>query len=83
MPIREYIAVDPKTSCKTCKGGFEQVEQMDDSPKTICPECGNKVHRQISAPSVGGSMSGFDDRAKSAGFQKLGKLGHGEYEKKY
>ena len=83
MPIREYIAVDPKKSCKTCKEAFEQVEQMDSPPKTICPECGNKVHRQISAPSVGGSTSGFDDRAKSAGFQKLGKLGHGEYEKKY
>jgi len=83
MPIREYIAVDPKKSCKICKEAFEQVEQMDSPPKTICPECGNAVQRQISAPSVGGSNSGFDDRAKSAGFQKLEKLGHGEYEKKY
>jgi len=83
MPIREYIAVDPKKSCKTCKVGFEQVEQIDDSPLAACPECGSKVHRQISAPSVGGSDSGFNARAKSAGFSKLEKLGNGEYEKKY
>ena len=83
MPIREYSAVDPKKSCKHCKKGFEQVEQMETLASTTCPECGNKVQRQISAPSVGGSNSGFDDRAKNAGFQKLEKLGHGEYEKKY
>ena len=83
MPIREYSAVDPKKSCTHCKGGFEQVETMDAPSEGVCPECGNAVHRQISAPSVGGSQSGFDDRAKAAGFQKLKKLGHGEYEKKY
>ena len=83
MPIREYIAVDLNKSCEHCKIAFEQVEQMDSPARTTCPECGNKVERQISAPSVGGSNSGFDDRAKSAGFQKLEKLGDGEYEKKY
>ena len=83
MPIREYVAIDPKKSCKHCKVGFEQVEQMDSLPNTVCPECGNKVERQISAPRVGGSKTGFDDRAKTAGFTKLEKLGHGEYEKKY
>jgi len=83
MPIREYIAVNPKKSCKICMAGFEQVEQMDSPPNTVCLECGNKVERQISAPSVGGSESGFNDRAKSAGFSKLEKLGDGEYEKKY
>jgi hypothetical protein len=41
------------------------------------------VARQISVPSVGGSKSGFDDRAKNAGFSKLKKLGSGEYEKQY
>ncbi len=83
MPIREYIAADPKDSCPYCKAGFEQIELMDSPPNTVCPECGRAVQRQISAPQVGGSNSGFDDRAKSAGFTKLEKLGHGEYEKKY
>ena len=83
MPIREYIAVDPAKSCENCESGFEQVEQMESPVCTTCPACGNRVERQISASSVGGSQSGFDNRAKSAGFQKLEKLGDGEYEKKY
>ena len=83
MPIHEYIATDPKKSCEYCQTAFEQVERMDAPACVACPECGNKVEREISTSSVGGSKSGFDDRAKSAGFQKLEKLGHGEYEKKY
>jgi len=83
MPIREYSAVDPKKSCPHCNAGFEFVVALAASTEKSCPECGNPVQRQISAPRVGGSSSGFDDRAKSAGFSKLKKLGHGEYEKKY
>ena len=83
MPIREYSATDPKKSCTHCKAGFERVEPMDCPPFPVCPECGNKVALQVSAPSVGGSVSGFDDRAKSAGLSKFKKIGHGEYEKKY
>lgn len=83
MPIREYSAVDSKKSCTYCKNGFEQVEPIEAPTCTVCPACGSKVERQISAPRVGGSDSGFDDRAKTAGFSKLKKLGHGEYEKKY
>ena len=83
MPIREYSAIDQNTSCDHCKTGFEQVESISAEESTSCPECGNPVARQISAASVGGSLSGFDDRAKGAGFQKLEKLGDGEYEKKY
>ena len=83
MPIREYIAVDPQKSCPHCKKGFEEMEAMDAAALETCPQCGGKVQRQISAPSVGGSESALDDRAKSAGFSKLKKLGSGEYEKKY
>lgn len=83
MPIREYSAIDQKKSCAHCQSGFEQLEALNAPEQETCPECGNRVQRQISAPRVGGSDSGFDDRAKSAGFSKLKKLGHGEYEKKY
>ena len=83
MPIREYSAVDPKKSCRTCKMGFEMVEQVNDDPLTACPECGNRVERQLSAPSVGASESGLHDPAKSAGFTTYKKTGKGEYEKKY
>jgi len=83
MPIREYIAVEASASCTQCKEGFEHIETVDAEPIETCPECGNAVHRQISAPSIGGSKTGFDQRAKSAGFTKFDKLGKGEYEKKY
>jgi hypothetical protein len=41
------------------------------------------VQRLISAISIGYSKSGFDRRAREAGFTKLQRIGRGEYEKKY
>jgi putative FmdB family regulatory protein len=83
MPIYEYQATEQEKSCPHCVNGFEQIQTMSDSRLEVCPECGMPVRKQISAPSVGRSKSGFDDRAKKAGFHKLEKLGKGEYEKKY
>jgi putative FmdB family regulatory protein len=83
MPIYEYIAKDPEKSCPLCKKGFEKLESINGLPTSICPMCSNKIHRQISAPNVGASESGYDDRAKSAGFHKLRKISGGEYEKEY
>ena len=83
MPIREYMAVDSKKSCRHCKEGFEEVETIEAPAKETCPRCGEKVERQFSAPSVGASGSGLHDRAKNAGFTTYEKLGKGEYEKKY
>lgn len=83
MPIREYTAVDSKKSCKKCKEGFEEVETMDAPAIEVCPQCGSKVQRQLSAPSVGSSQSGLHDRAKNAGFTTYKKSSKGEYEKKY
>jgi putative FmdB family regulatory protein len=83
MPIREYMAADPEKSCKICRDGFEQMEPVGGPSLSVCPECGNKVERQLSAPSVGASDSGLHDRAKSAGFTTYRKTGKGEYEKKY
>jgi putative FmdB family regulatory protein len=83
MPIYEYQAEDMEKSCVYCKEGFEQLMKMSDPPVIQCPKCANRVIKKISTPSVGTSKSGFDDRAKSAGFHKLKKLGKGEYEKTY
>jgi hypothetical protein len=41
------------------------------------------ITKLISAPAIGSSKAGFDDRAKASGFHKLKKLGTGEYEKLY
>ena len=83
MPIREYSAVDPKKACDACRDGFEQMETMEAPALEKCPECGNAVQRQFSAPSVGASDSGLHDRAKNAGFTTYKKSSKGEYEKKY
>jgi putative FmdB family regulatory protein len=84
VPIYEYKAKDAKKSCKHCSEGFEHLQiKISDPPLEKCPECGGAIEKQISAPSVGGSKSGFDDRAKNAGFSKLKKISKGEYEKEY
>ena len=83
MPIYEYQAKDPAQSCPKCARGFEVMQRMSDPPFTQCPACGAPLRKLVSAPSVGRSESGLDNRAKSAGFHKLKRLGKGEYEKEY
>lgn len=83
MPIYEYEAKKKENSCPYCEKGFEQIQKISDPSIDKCPECGHPVYRIISVPSVGSSQSGFDDRAKNAGFSKLKRIGKGEYEKQY
>ena len=83
MPIREYQAKNPPQGCALCHQPFEQFERLNQPTLARCPQCGAPLTRLISAPAVGASRSGFDARAKSAGFHKLKKLSHGEYEKQY
>jgi putative FmdB family regulatory protein len=81
MPIREYAAVETAQSCRHCKEGFEEMESIDAPARETCPRCGARVERRLSAPRIGGSKSGLQDRAKNAGFTTYQKLGKGEYEK--
>lgn len=83
MPIYEYAAADTGKSCDHCKTGFEVLQNLSDDALSTCPQCSNAISKQISAPNVGASEAGFDDRAKSAGFSKLKKVSKGEYEKLY
>ena len=83
MPIREYQAVNPEKGCDYCRNSFERIEHLNEPPASKCPQCGAELVRLISAPSVGASQTGADDRAKRAGFHKLKKISHGEYEKIY
>lgn len=83
MPIYEFQATNENRSCEFCKSGFELLMKMSDPPLALCPNCGNHVSKKISVAAVGASKSGFDSRAKAAGFHKLKKLGKGEYEKTY
>ena len=83
MPVYDYEAVDASKSCQCCGGGFEVTQSIHDPRLTACPQCGAPVRRVITAPAIGRSKSVLDDRAKSAGFTKLKRLGKGEYEKLY
>lgn len=82
-PIYEYTAADTNRSCAECRGALEVLQRMSDPPLKACPKCGAPVQRLISAPAVGASKTGFDQRAKSAGFHKLKRTGRGEYEKQF
>jgi len=83
MPVYDYEASDPAKSCQHCAVGFEVTQSIYDTRLTACPKCGAPVRRVITAPAIGRSKSMLDDRAKSAGFTKLKRLGKGEYEKVY
>ena len=83
MAIYEYKVKDGVAGCEHCRDSFEHMQKMSDPLLEKCPECGAPIEKIISAHSVGGSKSGFDDRAKKAGFSKLKRLGKGEYEKQY
>jgi putative FmdB family regulatory protein len=83
MPIYEYQSENEDKSCDYCRDGFECMRRLSEPSLTHCPECGAKIRKLISVAAIGGSQSSFDDRAKSAGFHKLKKLGTGEYEKQY
>ena len=83
MPIREYQSSNPEKGCEYCRNRFERIERLNEPVVLKCPQCGAELVRLISAPSVGASQTGADDRAKRAGFHKLKKISHGEYEKMY
>ncbi len=83
MPIYVYRARDTARSCPFCVQDFDWLQPMSAPPLAVCPKCGAPVAKQIAAPAVGASKAGLDDRAKSAGFHKLKRLGKGEYEKQY
>ena len=83
MPTYEYEACDSRRSCSRCIDGFDLIRSLRDPPVVECPACGSPVRKRIAAPSIGRSLSSLDNRAKSAGFSKLKRLGKGEYEKQY
>ncbi|MGI5869357.1 MAG: FmdB family zinc ribbon protein [Kiritimatiellia bacterium] len=83
MPIYRYESKKPSAGCPRCRDGFEVVQSIKDAALTTCPACGGAIVKTPVAAAVGRSQSNFDDRAKSAGFSKLKRLGKGEYERQY
>lgn len=83
MPFYEYQVIEGQKGCEHCRPVFAVLQAISDPRLEACPQCGAPLTKLISAPNVGSSKAGLDDRAKAAGFHKLEKLGKGEYEKKY
>ena len=83
MPIYEYQAKSASGSCDHCIDRFEEFQKVSDPALETCPRCGAPVRRLISACYMGESKTGFDRRAKDAGFHKLENRDKGTYEKKY
>lgn len=83
MPTYEYEAIRETASCPHCCHGFDLVQSLRDAPLTVCPACDAAIRKKFSAPAIGRSKSSLDQRAKSAGFKKLKRIGKGEYEKQY
>ena len=75
MAIYEY-----EHQGKACKLGkvFEHEQPMRDDPLKVCPGCGRKVKRLISAAGI--SFPKSDSELKSQGFTKLVRRDSGVYE---
>lgn len=83
MPFYVYQVVEGRKGCPRCRSSFEELQSISAEPLRTCPDCGEEVERVPTAPNVGFSESGLDDRAKAAGFTKLKRIGSGEYERQY
>jgi len=73
MPIYEYV-------CGSCKKKTEVIQRVNEAPLKVCPHCGGKLKKAISAPAIQFKGSGFyitdyarasspggDDGGKSSG----------------
>jgi putative FmdB family regulatory protein len=52
MPIYEY-------KCLACGYEFEEIQKFSDPVINICPKCGGRVEKKISAPAVQFKGSGW------------------------
>ena len=48
MPIYEYQALSPHSSCNNCLDTFEIFQGINEKPISACPYCGKKVSKIIS-----------------------------------
>ena len=52
MPLYEY-------ECQECGHRTEVIQRLDDPPLAVCPSCGGKVERLLSAPAFKFKGSGW------------------------
>ena len=52
MPIYEYV-------CGSCAKKTEVIQRVGEKPLKVCPHCGGKLKKAISAPAIQFKGSGF------------------------
>jgi putative FmdB family regulatory protein len=52
MPLYEY-------ECNKCGRRTEKIQKFSDAPLTVCPHCGGRIERTITAPAVQFKGSGW------------------------
>ena len=52
MPIYEYV-------CESCAKKTEVIQRIGERPLKVCPHCGGKLKKAISAPAIQFKGSGF------------------------
>lgn len=81
MPIYVYHPAEGEC-CEHCEGGFDHLQKLDAPDLTVCPECGCKVKRTVTAPKIAGSNPSLkEDNLARHGFTQYRKLEKGVYEK--
>ena len=73
MPIYEYV-------CGSCKKKTEVIQRVNEAPLKVCPHCGGKLKKAISAPAIQLKGSGFyiTDYARGSGKDSKTKTESGE-----
>ena len=52
MPIYEYV-------CSSCRRRTEAIQRVGEKPLKICPHCGGRLNKAISAPAIQFKGSGW------------------------
>lgn len=79
MPIYEYEAADPDRSCDRCRGPFEVLHGVHESPLARCPRCGADVRKLISwcrAAVVEASQEGARVEQTVGEYERAGMWSH-------
>src|SRR5215467_3423532 len=73
MPIYEYV-------CGSCTKKTEVIQRVNEPPLKVCPHCGGKLKKAISAPAIQFKGSGFyiTDYARGSGEGSKKKTESGE-----
>lgn len=82
MPLYEYRA-SGKKHCTACVERLEVFQKMSDSPLEKCPQCGAKITKLLSYPTIHGAGTNVlsNKNLGDKGFTKYVKAGDGHYEK--